>query len=172
MSAPHQDGLDDAPELLDAEDALEEVVDAEGDIAMDSDEEESEEITLHNDSIAYFDAHKDSVFTIAQHPTQPSLIATGGGFTKADVEAIADLKLKGGALASLAGQGAFQGRFEYHTGKRPWQLLPKVHIALPCATQNEVSAEDAEALIKTGVKIVVEGSNMVRRFVFLHGLCC
>ncbi|KAI1460197.1 WD40 repeat-like protein [Annulohypoxylon moriforme] len=78
MSAPHQDDLDDAPELLDAEDALEEVVDAEGDIAMDSDDEEPEEITLHNDSIAYFDAHKDSVFAIAQHPTQPSLIATGG----------------------------------------------------------------------------------------------
>ncbi|KAH8662604.1 ribosome biogenesis protein Sqt1, partial [Xylariales sp. PMI_506] len=64
-----------------ADDALEEVLDQEGDIAMDSDEEgddEPIEITLHNDSIAYFDLHKDSVFAIAQHPTQPSLIATGG----------------------------------------------------------------------------------------------
>ncbi|KAI8956712.1 WD40 repeat-like protein [Daldinia sp. FL1419] len=78
MSAPQRDDVDDAPEMLDADDALEEVQDAEGDIAMDSDEEEPEEITLQNDSIAYFDAHKDSVFAIAQHPTQPSLIATGG----------------------------------------------------------------------------------------------
>lgn len=77
MSAPHQDEMDDAPELLDADDALEEIEDAEGDIAMDSDEE-PEEISLQNDSIAYFDAHKDSVFAIAQHPTQPALIATGG----------------------------------------------------------------------------------------------
>ncbi|KAH9895329.1 WD40 repeat-like protein [Xylariomycetidae sp. FL2044] len=78
MSAPHRDDIDDAPEMLDAEDALEEVEDQEGDIAMDSDDDEPIEIQLHNDSIAYFDAHKDSVFTIAQHPTLPSLIATGG----------------------------------------------------------------------------------------------
>ncbi|KAI4864389.1 WD40 repeat-like protein [Hypoxylon rubiginosum] len=78
MSAPHQDDIDDAPELLDEDDALEEVVDGEGDIAMDSDDDEREEIILQNDSIAYFDSHKDSVFAIAQHPTQPSLIATGG----------------------------------------------------------------------------------------------
>ncbi|KAI1080596.1 WD40 repeat-like protein [Whalleya microplaca] len=82
MSAPHQDhpdDIDDAPEMLDVEDALEEVADAQGDIAMDSDDDdEPVEINLHNDSIAYFDAHKDSVFAIAQHPTQPSLIATGG----------------------------------------------------------------------------------------------
>ncbi|KAI5921216.1 WD40-repeat-containing domain protein [Camillea tinctor] len=77
MSAPHQDDIDDAPQMLDADDALEEVADGEGDIAMDSDDEQ-EEITLHNDSIAYFDAHKDSVFAIAQHPTLPTLIATGG----------------------------------------------------------------------------------------------
>ncbi|KAI4592112.1 hypothetical protein KJ359_011904 [Pestalotiopsis sp. 9143b] len=81
MSAPHNnDEIEDAPEMLDVDDALEEIEDAEGDIAMDSDgePEEIEEIILQNDSIAYFDLHKDSVFAIAQHPTQPSLIATGG----------------------------------------------------------------------------------------------
>ncbi|KAI0120687.1 WD40 repeat-like protein [Xylariales sp. AK1849] len=76
MSAP-RDELEDSPELLDADDVGEEVVDAEGDVAMDSDDE-AEEIQLHNDSIAYFDLHKDSVFTIAQHPTLSTLIATGG----------------------------------------------------------------------------------------------
>ncbi|KAF3068980.1 putative WD repeat-containing protein C25H1.08c [Daldinia childiae] len=83
MSAPHRDDVDDTPEMLDAEDALEEIQDTEGDIAMDSDDE-PEEITLQNDSIAYFDAHKDSVFAIAQHPTQPSLIATGGSEGEGD----------------------------------------------------------------------------------------
>ncbi|KAI5867545.1 WD40 repeat-like protein [Durotheca rogersii] len=84
MSAPHQDDLDDTPELLDADDALEEIVDTEGDVAMDSDDDEPEEINLQNDSVAYFDAHKDSVFAIAQHPTQPSLIATGGSEGEGD----------------------------------------------------------------------------------------
>ncbi len=48
-----------------------------------------------------------------------------------------------------------------NTGARPWTLIPKLHIALPGATQNEVSGEEAEALVKAGVRIVAEGSNMV-----------
>ncbi|KAK8062025.1 hypothetical protein PG994_008391 [Apiospora phragmitis] len=87
MSAPppRDDEMDDSPELLDADEALEEIDDVEGDVAMESDDgEEPEEIHMVNDSIAYFDAHKDSVFTIAQHPTLPSLIATGGSEGDAD----------------------------------------------------------------------------------------
>lgn len=56
-------------------------------------------------------------------------------------------------------------------GKRPWTLLQKVHIALPGATQNEVSKEEAEALVAAGVRIVAEGSNMVHStplFFFSH----
>jgi glutamate dehydrogenase/leucine dehydrogenase len=41
-----------------------------------------------------------------------------------------------------------------------------VHIALPGATQNEVSKEEAEALVAAGVKIVAEGSNMVNYLLF------
>lgn len=33
-------------------------------------------------------------------------------------------------------------------------------IALPCATQNEIDAESAKALVKNGVKYVAEGANM------------
>ncbi|KAJ7681149.1 NADP-specific glutamate dehydrogenase [Mycena rosella] len=84
-----------------------------------------------------------------------ALIAPAGGFTKDVVEAIGALKLRGGALAELKVDG-----YTYHAGKRPWTLLPEVHIALPGATQNEVSAEEAEALLKAGVRIVAEGSNM------------
>ncbi|KAI5116019.1 hypothetical protein M0805_005025 [Coniferiporia weirii] len=79
------------------------------------------------------------------------------GFTKADVEAVGALKLKGGSLESIASQGS---AWTYHAGARPWTLLEKVHIALPSATQNEVSGEEAEALVKAGVRIVAEGSNM------------
>ncbi len=85
-SEPHHDQQDDAdsePELLAEDDALEEVDGDDGDVTMDSDDE-AEELTLVNDSIAYFDAHKDSVFAIAQHPTVPTLIATGGSEGDAD----------------------------------------------------------------------------------------
>ncbi|KAJ2895558.1 WD40 repeat-like protein [Zalerion maritima] len=65
----------DQVEMLHVEDALEEIED-DGDVPMDSDDDQ--EITLSNDSIAYMDSHKSSVFCIAAHPLMPSLIATGG----------------------------------------------------------------------------------------------
>lgn len=46
----------------------------------------------------------------------------------------------------------------FHKGEKPWGV--KCDIALPCATQNELAGEDAAALIKNGVKIVAEVSNM------------
>ena len=46
----------------------------------------------------------------------------------------------------------------FHAGKKPWEV--KVDIAMPCATQNELGKEDAEMLVKNGVKIVGEVSNM------------
>ncbi len=48
---------------------------------------------------------------------------------------------------------------EYHEGKRPWGLA-KAEIALPCATQNEVSLADAKALVSNGCYCVSEGANM------------
>ena len=47
---------------------------------------------------------------------------------------------------------------QYHEGKRPW--FEKADIALPCATQNEINAEEAAALVKNGVIAVAEGANM------------
>jgi len=58
---------------------------------------------------------------------------------------------------------------EFHAGLRPWHV--PCNFALPCATQNELSADDAASLIKNGVIAVVEGANMpsaagaVRRFI-------
>lgn len=42
--------------------------------------------------------------------------------------------------------------------RRPWEV--KVDIALPCATQNELNAADAQLLIDNGVMCVAEISNM------------
>lgn len=47
---------------------------------------------------------------------------------------------------------------EYLEGERPWNI--KCDIALPCATQNEINASDAKALIANGCKVVSEGANM------------
>ena len=46
----------------------------------------------------------------------------------------------------------------YHAGERPWH--EKADIALPCATQNEINAEQAQALVDNGVIAVAEGANM------------
>lgn len=47
---------------------------------------------------------------------------------------------------------------KYFAGERPWRQ--KCDIALPCATENELDAEDAEALVANGCICVAEGANM------------
>lgn len=47
---------------------------------------------------------------------------------------------------------------EFHADARPWHV--PCDVALPCATQNELNGEEAEALIANGVLAVVEGANM------------
>ena len=46
----------------------------------------------------------------------------------------------------------------FFAGKKPWEQ--KVDIVMPCATQNEVTLEDAKNIIANGVKYYVEVSNM------------
>ena len=47
---------------------------------------------------------------------------------------------------------------EYYENMRPWNV--PCDIALPCATQNELSGEEAKELIKNGCICVSEGANM------------
>jgi len=47
---------------------------------------------------------------------------------------------------------------KFHKGRTPWSV--ECDIALPCATQNELDADDAETLLQGGVRYVVEGANM------------
>ena len=44
----------------------------------------------------------------------------------------------------------------------------KCDIALPCATQNELSLEDAKLLVKNGVKAIFEGANMPSTLEAIH----
>mgnify|MGYP000253511126 CR=1 FL=1 len=47
---------------------------------------------------------------------------------------------------------------EYYEGKRPWGI--EGELAFPCATQNEISGEDARTLVNNGCLGVSEGANM------------
>ncbi|KAB1642768.1 NADP-specific glutamate dehydrogenase [Gulosibacter chungangensis] len=50
-------------------------------------------------------------------------------------------------------------RVEFHEKLADvWQI--PVDVALPCATENELDLESAQALIKNGVQVVAEGANM------------
>ena len=46
----------------------------------------------------------------------------------------------------------------FHAEERPWQVA--CDVAFPCATQNELNVDDANALIANGVQAVCEGANM------------
>jgi len=52
----------------------------------------------------------------------------------------------------------------YYEGKSVWQVVKeknlKFDIALPCATQNEIDKDLAQAMVKNGCKCVSEGANM------------
>jgi len=47
---------------------------------------------------------------------------------------------------------------EYFPGKRPWSI--PCDIVFPCATQNEISGDEARLLLKNGCIGVAEGANM------------
>lgn len=86
-----------------------------------------------------------------------TLIATDDkGFTPELVHEIAKLKVERKQLTVLAKSD----KFKFVEGERPWKHVEKVDVALPCATQNEVSGGEAEALLQAGAKFVAEGSNM------------
>ncbi len=57
---------------------------------------------------------------------------------------------------------------EFHAGKRPWGV--PCDLAFPCATQNEILREDAEALVANGCKAVSEGANMPTTIEAIHVL--
>ncbi|KAL7272054.1 NADP-dependent glutamate dehydrogenase [Rhizina undulata] len=83
------------------------------------------------------------------------------GFNEADIELIAKLKLERKDLTQLyEAEDSMQSRFTYIPGARPWSNLAKVDVALPSATQNEVSEQEAKDLIAAGCKFLAEGSNM------------
>lgn len=94
---------------------------------------------------------------ISLSDSKGALIAPEGkGFTPEVINEIAQLKVNRKALTALSGDHGFK----YVEGARPWKEVGKVDVALPSATQNEVSGDEAQALIDAGAKFIAEGSNM------------
>lgn len=73
-----------------------------------------------------------------------------------DVELLKQVKeVERGRLTDYANRKA---GVTYHSGSKPWAVGGTV--ALPCATQNELTSKDAKRLLDGGVKVVAEGANM------------
>ena len=77
------------------------------------------------------------------------------GFTP---EKLAELMEVKNHLYGRVGDYAERTGTRFEAGVRPWHV--PVDIALPCATQNELTEDDAHLLIKNGVLCVAEGANM------------
>ncbi|MDP4963462.1 MAG: glutamate dehydrogenase, partial [Salibacteraceae bacterium] len=78
------------------------------------------------------------------------------GFTTEQLHFLMDLKnVKRGRIKEMADKFA---NVEFHEGAKPWGV--KCDIALPCATQNELNADEAATLISNGCMCVSEGANM------------
>ena len=56
------------------------------------------------------------------------------------------------------GEYAKEYAVKFYEGERPWAIT--ADLAFPCATQNEVSEDDAKTLVKNGCIAVAEGANM------------
>lgn len=82
------------------------------------------------------------------------------GITPEEVEYIAKLKVDRKQLTVLTEEENYKSKFKYIEGARPWTQVGKLDVALPSATQNEVSGDEAKALIEAGAKFIAEGSNM------------
>lgn len=93
--------------------------------------------------------------------SQGALVATNEeGIQPEHVQVVQKTKENRKPLSDLVETDGFKEQFKYIAGARPWTHVGKVDIALPSATQNEVSGDEAKALVEAGVKFIAEGSNM------------
>ncbi len=78
-----------------------------------------------------------------------------GGIDQKELKCVLDLKnIRRGRIKECAKEF----KCKYFEKQKPWQV--KCDIAFPSATQNEISGEDAKALVKNGCIAVGEGANM------------
>ncbi|MDD2382097.1 MAG: NADP-specific glutamate dehydrogenase [Mariniphaga sp.] len=75
-----------------------------------------------------------------------------------DLEKLEYIKLLKNAYRGRIREYADKYDVPYYENKKPWGI--KCDVAMPCATQNEISGEAAVTLLKNGCTVVAEGANM------------
>ncbi len=83
------------------------------------------------------------------------LLINESGFTEEQINWLLDNQHKHENLLESAEQ---EFDVNYRSGSPAWQLA--CDIAIPCATQNELTLEHLEKLAESGCHVIVEGSNM------------
>ena len=73
-----------------------------------------------------------------------------------DVELLKEVKERRRERISVYAD--LQKRARFVRGQQVWEV--PCDIAIPCATQNEITGKEAERLIRNGCKVVAEGANM------------
>jgi len=99
---------------------------------------------------------------LIQHGAKPVTLSDSGGFIH-DPDGITKKKLKWVKALKEVRYGriseyADEFGVKYYPGQRPWSV--PCDLAFPCATQNEINAEEAKTLLKNGCMGVAEGANM------------
>ncbi|PHJ22517.1 nadp-specific glutamate dehydrogenase [Cystoisospora suis] len=81
------------------------------------------------------------------------------GFSLEEIHQLKEMKeASSSKRVSEFAQNCQTSSVKFVKDRRPWEV--GCEIAFPCATQNEISEEDAKSLIQNGCKIVAEGANM------------
>lgn len=76
------------------------------------------------------------------------------GITRKDLQEIKILKFdKNSPLSEFIGKNT-----QYIKNKKPWSIA--ADIAIPAATQHEITLDDSKELVKNGVQVIIEASNM------------
>jgi len=78
------------------------------------------------------------------------------GFDADKIEYLLELRASNNDIVSPFAEEFPETKF--FPGKKPWEVA--CDIAMPSAIQNELNGEDAEMLVRNGVKYVIEVSNM------------
>ncbi|KAJ5579063.1 NADP-specific glutamate dehydrogenase [Penicillium hetheringtonii] len=89
-----------------------------------------------------------SVISLSDSQGALVLSSEEGSFTPEEINKIAAIKVERKQISELATSSAFASKFKYIPGARPWTNI------------NEVSGDEAKALIDAGCKFIAEGSNM------------
>ena len=84
--------------------------------------------------------------------------STGWVYDPEGIDLAALKEIKEVKRARLSEYTKYRPNAEYPEGKGVWSV--KCDIALPCATQNELTLEDAKLLVQNGCFAVCEGANM------------